>query len=273
MKEIKDRVTIVMTAHAADAFAQASIYSIRQYYPGMRIILADSGYLGGAPVWRNSDAERRNRDLERETDTIVMPGMCAEDCRNAAAALVETQFILFMDDDVKILGPDSIEILIAAIEEVAGSVQTGAYCLKVTDWLQRKGYVSTVFDRAMAVDACPCYFSLHTTAPFLSVGGMPKHDTFYPADSESDIYTHVQRNDLAGYGGDFVISNRYKHEGLLITSPRERVAVLHWGQRFRVRSKTDLKSRFLEDWWYKNTTHVRCDPLNKFDVFIKKEGM
>ena len=100
------------------------------------------------------------------------------------------------------------------------------------------------------IDCSPAYFSLHKTKEFNEVGKMPL-EWFY------DVPKHFELESTNG--GDLSISKSYQDYGYKIFSPKETVPVLHWAST--VRSREDSRERPLEDWWYKNVKHIRCEPM------------
>lgn len=250
---LNNLVTIIMTTMRADDFTNASVWSLRKFYPKVKIIFAD----GDRGPWLTPNC--------MPYQIIRLPKGSAEDLRNAAATLVETPYTLFMDNDCKVLGKGAIELLLEPFFDHSDCAQSGAYGVKVADWKKRHAWVGTIFTDYLQVDAMPCYFSLHSTHAFRKVGGFPKR-WFY--DSIPKRYFYQKDQTLPGYSGDFTITTLYKELGLRAYTPKQRVPVLHWGQA----TLWWNKPRPVEDWWYKNCKHRRIDPLNdcvKTDGCIK----
>lgn len=243
MKSLHKLVTIVMTTMKNDDFTNASVWSIRRFYPKVKIIFAD----GDRGPWLTPKC--------KPYQIVRVPEGSAEDLRNAATVLVETPYTLFMDNDVKVLGEGAIELLLESFCDCADCAQSGAYGVKVANWRDRHAWVGTIFTDHMSVDAMPCYFSLHSTEAFHRVGGFPK-EWFY--DSVPKKYCFEEDPTLAGYSGDFTITRQYRSIGRIAYTPKERVPVLHWGQA----TLWWNKPRPVENWWYKNCKHRRIDPLN-----------
>jgi len=250
---VKD-VTAIVTTYKGGAFLDATMNSLRYWYPKLDVIIAAGGdYVDLCPETKGEDV-------------IIMSDWPIEDCRNAAAQLAETKLLLFMDDDVKVLGAGAIEQLVEVMNIPGGAdcprpiAQTGAYGLKVLNWERRVGVVGTEFTRHIEITASPAYFSMHRRDAYFEVGGMPKHEEFYPAPLR---IRNALASKLPGYCGDFVISKRYRESGWMVVTPKARVPVLHWAGRYRV-NRPD-HPRIVEDWWYANTVHVRVNPLDEYE--------
>lgn len=250
--------TVVMTTQNNLDFTLAAIWALNRFYPGMSVILTDGGSEPGCYNYMKSLAQEDSKfpngePINLSIQLIQIPRACVEDCRNAAAALVTTPFILFMDNDTKVLSESAIPILLDAFSKGEDVVQTGAYGVKVVDWKTRKAYVGTEFTDYMPIEAAPCYFSMHRAEAYRLVGGMPKK-WFYDG-IPPELWEGMW---IPGYSGDFSITKLYAAENLICCTPKQRVPVLHWGQANRHFNKPNA----LEDWWYRNCKHIRCTPLN-----------
>jgi hypothetical protein len=255
-------VTVVMTTFNNNDFTKASLWSIRRYHPEIKIILTD----GGSEPQNYAELIKLVK-ADKNLYITQFIGGSTEECRNIAATLVNTKYILFMDNDVKIIGERAISILIDAIERKNNVAQTGAYGIKVIDWKNIKAYVGSEFNDYMEIDASPCYFSLHKTSAYRMAGGMPK-EWFYDLPKDLTKLWDQAFKELGksgpGYTGDFTISKYYKKQGWRILSPRETVPVIHWTQANRW--FTDItQNRALENWWHENINHIKCEPLNDWE--------
>lgn len=241
-------ITIIMSTYYNYDFTTASIFSIRLFYPNIRIILADGG----------STDKTLLLCKEQNVDLISIPGASSEDCRNAAATLAETPFILFMDNDVKPLGSQAIPLLLEPMEDQRVA-QTAAYCIKVIDRKNRKSFISTIFNGIMECDFAQGYFCLHRKKAWQQIGGFPKEWYFDGMSEFSDMTDAKYYN-----GGDLTISKHYCANGWKVVTPRERVPVLHWGKAAWWGPAGDQK---VISWWDKNMHFKRIEPLNDWEKY------
>lgn len=246
MDRIDKLITIVMTTFDNLDFTLASIWAIISFYPDVRIILAD----GGSSI----EITEKMRDLSLKNDSVdflqYYNGQI-EDCRNMCAAIVDTEFIIFMDNDTKVLGREAIPLLLEVMDEDVA--QTGAYGVKIHDYSKEIAFVGTEFTSSMELDASPCTFGLHRAKAYKQVGGMPK-EWLYDRPKEYIPET------VPGYNGDIMISFLYHKAGWRVVSPNQRIPILHWGQanRWMHREKP------MDDYSKYNSTHIRCNPLNDY---------
>lgn len=283
-------VTVIMTTYNNLDFTKAAFSEIVKYYPYMRVIFADGGSTDGTHQWFHDLIELPDNFGNSRTESIgggyctihlgvqitkqyrmvTLPHACTEECRNAAFQLVESPYVLFMDNDTKILDETAIEILYDTLNQDSFNgriiAQTGAYAVKVISYKDRVAFVGTEFNDNMVVDAMPSYFSMHVSESYRHVGGMPKR-YFYDIPSA----VKMQELDPPGYSGDFSITQEYLTLMQVAITPKQRVPVLHWSQP----NRNWNKPRPVEDWWYKNCRHIRCNPLNNWkitlvDMLLKK---
>jgi len=233
-------VTIIMSICRADDFTNAALYALREVYPDVQVVLS------------STDAHSSPTIPPGPTWLVSHDGWSSDEGRNACGFMVDTPYVLFMDNDVKVLGPGAIEACLEAIDN-SFIAQSGAYGVKVADWLNRRAYVGTEFINHMWLDAVSGYWSLHQTDAFQAVGGFPKSIPFYPSTPANLITPH-----LHGTNGDLSITKLYNQRGWVCYSPARRVPVLHWGGA----SRWQVGENALDRWWKANVHHVRCDPLN-----------
>ena len=227
-------------------FTNACCRVFRRYYPDVRIILAD----GGSTDLTTTDYKDCADDIVIIKDGII------EDCRNAASVLVDTEYLLTMDNDSKVTGEEALPLLLEVAESNWNIGEVGAYCVKVTNFKEKFGYCSRVFTKPMEVDWCPAYFTLHRTQAWKDVHGMPKEWYYgnppFQRSEESKRYNN---------GGDASISKYYQKEGWKIYSPRKEVPVLHFvGAAWW---STGMKTA---DWWLNKHTHIPIKPLNDWEA-------
>lgn len=266
MHDVRE-VTIVMTTYNNNDFTKASIWSIRRYYPEITIILTD----GGSEEKNYFDLVKfANKDKKIQIMQFI--GGSTEECRNIAATAVETDYVLFMDNDVKIIDKSAIPILLDVLEKEK-VVQTGAYGIKIADWGNIRAYVGSEFIDYMEIDASPAYFSMHKTHIYKEVGGMPKKWFYNLPQNLIDLWNKTFENlgkSGPGYTGDLTITTLYKGYGWRAMSPKETVPVIHWSQANKW--FTDYtQNRELETWWHNNIKHIRCAPLNNWKLMEKKD--
>lgn len=260
-------VTVVMTSYLAHDFTMATLWALLKHYPTIRVIIANGAAPENAQDLYNKLAT--SNLFGDQVRLINLAGAPTEDCRNAAAALVKTPFILFMDDDTKVLGPDTIEFLMEPFFVYSNCAQSGAYGLVVIDRKKQLGVVSTDFDGMMQLSASPSYFSLHLTEAYRTVEGMPMGRFFYevPWELWHDARYPLEEKVLwqPGWSGDFTITDEYHKIGCVCVSPARRVPVLHWGQTQRWQGQP----RPVEEWWYVNVRHERTEKLGRAVVEAK----
>ena len=169
-----DNVTIIMTTLNCMDFALSSLWSVNRYYK-IKVIITDGGstkeeekkLLNGIKKFKNLSV-----------DYIICENSLTEYARNKASELVDTEFILFMDSDVKIINLKGLSLLLEVMYNT-DAVESGVYAIKTIDFEKRFSYVSTKFNSHIEVSAMPCYFALHRTDAFKDVGGFPE-EWYYP---------------------------------------------------------------------------------------------
>jgi len=248
-----DKVTVIMTTYNNIDFTKSSFESVKYFYPDVRVILADGGSNS-----ENLSAMKKLVDSYTKYDEVnlfVAYNSSTEMCRNMAVGLVDTPFILTMDNDTKILGEEVLPILFESMrdERVA---ETGAYGVKVFDEKNFKAFVGQDFNDHMEVDAFVAYCALHRTEAYKQVGGQPVKEFFY--DIPKELWEGKWQK---CYTGDLNIGRYYQKAGWKLLTPKERVPVVHWGKAYRTGGRPDPAN----DWWYENCTHIRCNPLNKWE--------
>jgi hypothetical protein len=246
--------TVIMTTFDNSDFTLASLHSLA-LVSSCRVILADGGSCQEEMdkllcKIRYSDTIHRNLHVQ----TLILPDSSTEDCRNAASALVDTPFILFMDNDVRVLEQKAIDMLLELLTHHAALAAAGAYGVKVVSWDPPIAYVGTEFTSPMEVDASPCYFTLHRTEHFRAVGGFPK-ECFYPS-----LAGQYSGPGIRAYTGDLTISKKYAEGGIKTFVPGERVPVIHWGGA----NQWFEQNRANEKSWHETVRHIRCNPLNQW---------
>ena len=259
MKDYMNKITVVMTTFNNTDFTLASLHSIDRYYK-IGVILADGGS-------DSNEIEKIEDNIDRfknlEIDVIYKAGALTEEIRNLAVDLcVDTKYILFMDNDVKMTANNCIEDLLDVFDNNDDCVaHTGAYGGKIVDFEKRISFVGTEFDEYFDVDFMPCYFSLHKTKFYKEVGGMPKR-WLYPTFDESG-------NPLESTnGGDLTIGLLYKERALRNVTPKKTVQVLHWISPLRWKLDRPIEDSFRSD-----CTHIRVNPLNSKNCKIAFENM
>jgi Glycosyl transferase family 2 len=239
--DIEREVTIIMITFNNFDFTRACVWALRRYYPKMRVILADGG----------SEATEYFKLMTLGCDVIQVYNGTLHECDNAAAALVRTPFFLTMDNDVKVISPDAIPLMLEPMRtpNVATVV---AYAVKVRDWKKRIAWVGTNFTSSVECDAGVRYFQLHRTELFRCIGGFP-HRFFYPETPKRFDPYMLKR----GCHGDLAISQVYAEHGgwLTVTAPRT-VPILHWAH-----AKQKGEREEYEIWNSSHTTNERLDPF------------
>ena len=252
MKDYKS-CTVVMTTYSNNDFTNASVWALRRFYPDIKIIFADGHptipFSAGYQMWENDDEGKVDNSR-----LVWLPGACTEDCRNAAMALVDTEYGLLMDNDVKVIASDAIPLCLEVFEKHLKAAATGWYGLVVTDWYRHKAYVGTEFFDHINLDATQATFSLHRTDVYRAVGGMPKQPFWdgCPPDILEGYHP--------AYMGDFTICRRYAEAGFEIISPRKTLPILHWTQAIAWQKDKEMDS--IAKWVQDNATHTRINPLN-----------
>jgi len=241
-------ITVVMTTYNNNDFTKASVWSIKKYYPELRVILTDGG--------STNENYLNLIELTKEIPNVELVqyyGGATEDCRNIGARIVNTEFILFMDNDTKFLDISVIPIMLDVMKD-DNIAETGVYAIKIVDEKAMKSYVGNIFTDYMEVDGFSAYCALHRKKYFDEIGGMPKEHMY---DFPKEILSKRVHN---GYSGDYAISRHYKEKGYKMITPKERVPVIHWGQAYRWNRTVEE----FEKWFYENAQHIRCNPLNNW---------
>ena len=72
------------------------------------------------------------------------------------------------------------------------------------------------------------------------------------------------------YNGDFTITKKYNEKGLKAITPiiKDESPVLHWTQS-TLWSLPDDIDRPGERWYYDNVKHIRCNPLDDWEIMEK----
>ena len=255
VENFKDRVTLIMTTFNNIDFTRSALWAFKRFYPEVRVVFADGG----------SDFEDLEDLRNLVGEVVVAYEKTSEECCNVASALVDTPYILFMDNDCKVIGPTALPLLVRELEEDAGVACTGAYAVKVVDWTRHVAYTGTVFTDHMRVDATARYFQLHRTEMFRRVGMFPTDEWFYRDQGEVfDPKAYPQ-----GCQGDMVISRRYEAKGWWNITPRSTVPVIHWGAA-KVTAQDGDRQREPERWYAAHTNHTRLDPkpLNEWEKHL-----
>ncbi len=249
---MKDKVTCIITTYGNFDFTAATVWALRRFYPELRIILADGG--------SNEETIRRMQDLclIENLELTVGFGHTSEECCNMASALVNTPYVLFMDNDCKVTAPGAIPLLLEALEADPSHACTGAYAVKVTDWERMKAFTGTVFTDHMEVDATARYFQLHRTKAFRDVEMFPTKEWFYPQMAEHfDPVAFKQ-----GCQGDMTIGRYYQKYDYKVVTPKATIPCLHWRMAkatAQVGEEADA-SREVEAWYEEHSHNVRLDP-------------
>ena len=255
MEEYKN-ITIVQTCYRNIDFVLASLWSVNRFFK-IKVIIAD----GDA---NRPDQEKLLSNVRKFTnldvDYISCSGSYTEDARNEAVKLVDTEYILFMDSDVKLITPRSIPILYNVFENNDNDVvQTGVYFAKVINLEKRMSFVSTTSNSYMEADFMPCYFSMHKTDAYRAVGGMPK-EFFYPMPNWFEAEST--------YNGDFTITRKYQEKNFRAITPiiKEDVC-LHWTQStLWLLPEIDRPG---ERWYYDNVKHIRVNPFDDYPKMLE----
>jgi GT2 family glycosyltransferase len=169
MVNVENRVTVVMTTYNNNDFTKASVWSIKKFYPKLRIILAD----GGSSI-NNYEELISLSKKDIFLDVVQFYDGYSEDCRNMASSLVETEFILFMDNDTKLLSNSAIDLMVETMDENECIAQTGAYAIGFVDKENYFSFIGKNFNASIEADGFSSYFSLHRKKFFDEVKGFPK---------------------------------------------------------------------------------------------------
>ena len=219
-------VTIIMHTYNNIDFTRASIAAIRSFYPDIPVILADGG------------SDEFPTDMHNRV-VYVVDGTY-EECANAAVSLVETEYFINMNQNVRLMG-HAIEPLVEVMDwDVAC---TGAYCVKVLDYDKREALCGIRFSKSVDVDAVSGYFSLHNTSHFREIGGYPHAHKFYKVPLDFDPRVEC--------ASDLSICKLYRERNLRVMSPATTIPVLHWP---RASKPTEYR-----EWWVENTNHKHAD--------------
>lgn len=240
--DVSDLLTVVMPTFNDEQFAAASIWSMRRFYPLLRIIIVDGG--------SGEESSFRLRNLP--VDFVEVRHVKAEIASNVGAFLVRTPFVLFVSPDVKVIDKTAIPLLLDVLLSNVKVAETGAYGVKVIDWGRRIAKVGTEFTSSMELDATSGYFQMHNLTYFKQAGMYPFH-FFYPGVEGFDPFLECD--------SDLAITNIYKEAGLRCMSPASRVPIIHWGGG----SRYDAKKVPFQTWREENVTHITCNPLNDWD--------
>ena len=236
--------TVVMTTYGNHDFTRAATWALRRYHPDIRIIYAD-----GHPTDPFSPAKH-----EKKHNLLVWsPGEPTEVCRNnAILSWVPTDYILLMDNDVKVISSSALIQLMEVFERYPDTDATGWYGLVLDPHQSRQAYVGTRFAGIMDIDATQASFSLHRRSSYVGVGGMPLRPIY-------DIPEGILTPKSYHHGGDFAICLSYDH----VRTPASEIPLIHWTHANRWMDDGS-RDRSFDDWWDANTTHIKVDPLNNW---------
>ena len=239
-----NNVTIVMPVRGGLDFTKASVYSVRKFYPSIHIILSS-----GAGKPSDLDGLRLFADEELRIDLLAaFEPLLYEDSVNMAAALVDTEFFLIMNNSVKLDYPgDQIEDLLEVMHE-EDVAQSGAYGVVTVDWAGRKSYVGTDFTRSMQVSAISGYFAIQRTALFRKLGGLDK----------AHYYSGVPAEFVTHFSSDLALSTKFRRAGYKVVTPRRTLKLTHWT------ASSPRNDNPYRTWWYNTTFHIRISPLNNW---------
>lgn len=247
----EEQVTVIMTTYGNPDFTRSATWALRRYWPKMRVIYADGhptepfGVASGFP-WRH--------ERPPDTDLVWLPGMSTEECRNAAATLVDTPYLIDMNNDTKVLTPEALDLCMEVMDTYPRCAVTGYYGIIVTDWEKRKGLVGTEFDGHTQLSAINGIFALHSVDAWRLVGGMPTKEAFYPG-VPPEVMTGK-----CGNTGELTLCTNYRESGWNVISPRKALPIIHWG--YAVEWMPNAKgTQPFDKWWGENTHHTRCNPL------------
>ena len=239
----EDDVTVMMTTFGNPDFTRSATWALRRYYPRMRIIYAD-----GHPTTPFTPDEKG--------DLVWMPGASTEECRNAASTLVETPFLVDMNNDTKVLTPEALDLCMEVMDTYPWCAATGYYGIIVTDWAKREGLVGTEFDGHTALSAVNGIFALHRVLAWRDVGGMPTKKAFYPG-VPPEVMTGK-----SGNTGELTLCTHYWNTKWTVMSPKKALPILHWG--YAVEWMPGAKgTQPFDKWWLTNTHHTRRNPLRR----------
>jgi len=235
--EIND-ITVIMTTYGNHDFTRAATWALRRYYPSIRIIYADGHPTDPfpSPQWT----------------TVWIPEEPTEVCRNRAVNLVDTDYILLIDNDVKVIDPSALYLLMEVFEKYPDTDASGWYGLVLDPHESRQAYVGTRFAGIMDIDATQASFSLHRRSSYVDAGGMPLRPIY-------DIPEGILTPKSYHHGGDLAICLSYDH----VRTPASEIPLIHWTHANRWMDDGS-RDRSFDDWWDANTTHIRVDPLNNW---------
>jgi len=249
-------ITVIMTTYNNNDYTRSSVWSFRNFFPEVRIILTDGGSRD------ENMPELKNISKEFNTELMILYGAPTEYCRNAAASIVDTEYILFMDNDTKILHQDAVNICLDVLDKNKNAAQTGAYGIKIIDRAKKLAYVGIEFTGIAPITGFSAYFSMHRTEYYRLVNGMKINEYIYDVPKK-----YWEDKMQPGYSGDFNIGNYYIEKGFTNLTPPRKLPILHWGQ---AHFKTYTNS--FGDWWYDSCNHIRCNPLNEWEKFERERN-
>lgn len=244
-------VTVIMKTYGNHDFTNAASWALRQFYPGIQIIYAD-----GHP-----------QTPYGALDLVWIPGAPCETCQNAAMTLVETDFVLLMDNDTRVLHEDAIPLCLEALQRWPDVAASGWYGFIEVDPETFTAYVGTEYTDHLELSATQAAFSIHRVSAYRDVGGMPIEPYW-------DVPKHLwkEKRWTPGYAGDLTICKRYRAAGYRIVSPKRTVPILHWGMAIEHLEGSKGKQPF-EQWWYSETNHIRVNPLNNWRSYAESRSL
>jgi hypothetical protein len=138
---------------------KAALRMFRAHYPKLRVIFAGTHTV--------------TPDLPNGAVYIKCFNQQSEECARAAAALVDTEFILFMDNCAKVTGAEALPLLVDSFDYELQCACSGAYAYKYLSAEPLKVAIGTNFSGHCYVDGFSEAFSLHRTDCYREVGGLP----------------------------------------------------------------------------------------------------
>ncbi len=237
-----DTTTVIMTTYGNPDFTRSATWAIRRYYPHIRVIYAD-----GHPHTPFLPDVGKG-------DLVWIPGGSTEECRNAAATLVTTPFLVDMNNDTKVLTTEALDLCMEVMDTYSTCAVTGYYGIIVTDWIKREGLVGTEFSGHTDLSAVNGIFALHRVEAWREVGGMPTKEAFYPGVPDTVMWGK------SGNTGELSICSHYWKADWKVISPRKALPILHWGYAVEWMPFAKGTQPF-DKWWGENTHHTRCNPL------------
>lgn len=242
-----ETTTVIMTTFLNHDFTRSATWALRRYYPHMRIIYAD-----GHPHTPFLPDVGKG-------EVVWIPGGSTEECRNAAATLVTTPFLVDMNNDTKVLTPEALDLCMEVMTTHPRCAVTGYYGIIVTDWEKREGLVGTEFDGHTDLSAVNGIFALHRVEAWRSVGGMPTKEAFYPG-----VPPELMMGKCGNTGELSLCSAYWESEFWKVISPKKALPILHWG--YAVEWMPGAKgTQPFDKWWLANTKHTRRNPLRRDD--------